>query len=148
MTSRGSPGTRPTVILKSGDPIGHNTHWFPIRNEAFNVLLAPNNREGQKVPNVHTSMREFLPMQVKCDIHAWMKAYWLVLDHPYMAITDKNGKFNIEKIPEGEYEFRVWHERIGYLDTSKDDQGKYKWNVQSDGGNWVGRTCTVTVTAD
>ena len=93
-------------------------------------------------------MREFLPMQVKCDIHAWMKAYWLVLDHPYMAITDKNGKFNIEKIPEGEHEFIVWHERIGYLDTRKDAQGKYKWNVQWDGGNWVGRKCKVTVKAD
>ena len=44
-----------------------------------------------------------------------MKARWLILDHPYAAVTSKDGKFQIEKLPEGQYDFIVWHERTGYI---------------------------------
>ena len=60
--------------------------------------------------------REFLPIQVKCDLHNWMLAYWLVLDHPYSAITQADGSFEIQNLPAGTHKFRVWHERVGYLE--------------------------------
>ena len=50
-------------------------------------------------------------------------AYWLVLDHPYAAATDAKGNFTIKNLPVGDHEFRVWHERAGYLDR------KYKVTV-------------------
>ena len=137
--------TDQTVVLKSGDPIVHNAHWIPIRNQSFNVLLAMNDRRGHNVACNSTRLSELLPMPVKCDIHPWMKAYWLVLDHPYMAITDPDGKFQIERIPEGVHEITVWHERIGYLDTKKDVEGNPIWNVQRNGVDWSGRKCMVTV---
>ena len=59
---------------------------------------------------------ESLPMGVSSDLHAWMKAYWLVLDHPYAAITDKQGRFVIENMPPGKHIFRVWHERVGLIE--------------------------------
>lgn len=61
---------------------------------------------------------ESLPTQIKCDIHPWMSAYVLVLDHPYAAVTDQYGKFKIENLPAGELEFRYWHERPGYVEKS------------------------------
>jgi len=103
------------VKVISSDAVAHNTHTFPIRNDQVNFLLAPNDKNGQKVSH---RFAEFLPMQVKCDIHPWMRAYWLVLDHPYAAITDKDGKFTIEKLPVGEHSFRVWHERSGWVNRS------------------------------
>jgi hypothetical protein len=51
-------------------------------------------------------------------MHEWMVAYWLVLDHPYAAITDEQGKFTIEKLPAGEHTFRVWHEGQGFIDNA------------------------------
>ena len=42
-----------------------------------------------------------------------MRAYWLIIDHPYAALTDKDGKFQIDNLPVGEHNFRIWHERIG-----------------------------------
>jgi hypothetical protein len=56
------------------------------------------------------------PVFIKCDIHNWMSAYVLVLDHPYAAITGKDGTFKIENAPVGE-EVRIfaWHEVAGFL---------------------------------
>ncbi|MCA9014648.1 MAG: hypothetical protein KDA77_04870 [Planctomycetaceae bacterium] len=101
------------VIVKSDDPVAHNTHTFPLKNQAVNFILAPNDREGKEVSN---PIPEILPMQVKCDIHPWMTAYWYVVDHPYAVISDKDGKFTIKDLPEGKNEFRIWHEKVGYID--------------------------------
>ena len=38
---------------------------------------------------------------VKCDVHAWMRSYIGVLDHPFFAVTDANGSFAIEGLPPG-----------------------------------------------
>lgn len=107
--------TGQTVVVKSGDNCPHNTHTATIFNDEFNQILPPNDREGVKLT---LNVPESLPMPVKCDIHPWMKAHWLIIDHPYTAITDKEGRFKIEKLPVGEIEFRIWHERVGYIDRA------------------------------
>ena len=104
------------VVVKSGDNVPHNTHSIPIFNKGENFIVAANDRVGIKMPKF--TIKERLPIEVKCDIHGWMSARWLILDHPYAAITDKDGKFTISKLPAGEYEFIVWHERVGYIDKA------------------------------
>lgn len=106
--------TSQIVKVKSDDPIAHNTHTFPIKNNGQNILIGPNNRAGVDLDPIQLS--ESLPFEVKCDFHAWMKAYYLVLDHPYAAVTQKDGTFTIKGLPAGKNEFRVWHERVGYID--------------------------------
>ena len=49
-------------------------------------------------------------MPVVCNIHPWMKAYILSLDHPYMAVTGEDGTFEIKNMPAGQHEFQFWHE--------------------------------------
>ena len=110
------------VEVISGDAIAHNTHTYPIRNQAVNVLIAPNTPKGSGV-DVDCTVGERLPIQVKCDYHPWMIANWLILDHPYAAVTDKEGKFTIEGLPEGSHELTIWHEKVGYVDR------KYKVTV-------------------
>lgn len=101
------------VNVKSGDGVAHNTHTNPIRNAAVNFILAPNDRVGKDVENV---IGESLPTKVVCDIHPWMTAYWLILDHPYGVVSDKDGKFKIENLPEGKHKFFLWQEKAGYVD--------------------------------
>jgi len=105
--------TDQVVVCKSDDPVAHNLHTNPFANTSANFIVQPNDRTGTpvKMPSP-----EALPVKVQCDIHPWMTAWWVVLDHPYAAVTDKEGKFKIENLPEGEHEFRVWHEEAGYLD--------------------------------
>jgi len=104
--------TDQTVLVKSNDPISHNTHTHTIFNKPVNFILPGVDRVGVKVKK---PLRESLPMEVKCDVHPFMKAYWLILDHPYAVASAKDGKFKIGKLPAGEHKFRIWHERVGYL---------------------------------
>jgi hypothetical protein len=41
--------------------------------------------------------------------------YHLVLDHPWGAVTDADGKFELPQLPAGKYDLKVWHEMAGYL---------------------------------
>jgi len=38
--------TDQVVLVKSGDPISHNTHTFPLRNSANNLTIPGNERKG------------------------------------------------------------------------------------------------------
>lgn len=115
-----------TVKVLSKDAFGHNTHTYPVRNQPFNSAIKANENAG--VP-VTPKVAESLPLQVKCDIHPWMTAWWLVLDHPYAAVTDADGKFKIENLPPGEHKFTVWQEGFGYI---VDPTGKREFTVKID----------------
>jgi hypothetical protein len=42
-----------------------------------------------------------------------MRAYVVVLETPYFAVTDRRGFFQIREIPAGTYEVRWWSETCG-----------------------------------
>ena len=52
---------------------------------------------------------------MECNIHPWMSAQWFIVDHPYAAITDKDGKFKIENLPVGKHEFIIHHQLAGMV---------------------------------
>ena len=115
--------TDQTVLVVSGDACAHNTHTYPIKNRQDNFVVAPNDRTGVSVKPL--TLAERLPAKVKCDIHPWMEAYWVILDHPYAAVTDENGEFTITDLPVGSHEFIVWQESAGYLEK------KYTVNIKA-----------------
>ena len=41
-----------------------------------------------------------------------MKSWVLVQDHPFFAVTDKNGNYKIDNIPPGTYEVIAWQEKF------------------------------------
>lgn len=97
----------------NSDATSHNVHTYPIRNDPVNSLIAANDPVGF---SLDFNGAEPLPMKIGCDIHPWMVAWVLILDHPYAAVTDENGEFSIPGLPPGTHEFRVWHEKAGYLE--------------------------------
>jgi len=102
------------VRVKSDDAVAHNTHTYPLKNKQENFVVSPNDRTGVAVPSV--TLAERLPAKVGCDIHPWMQAYWVILDHPYAAVTKADGTFEIKGLPVGDHVFTVWQEKVGYLD--------------------------------
>jgi plastocyanin len=105
--------TGQTLIMKNSDAAGHNCNVASFNN-AINVNLPPNSETPHKFEK-----SDKVPAVVKCDIHPWMVAYMLIRDDPYFAVTDAEGKFNIEKIPAGKWTFQFWHSRCGYMKDLK-----------------------------
>lgn len=50
-------------------------------------------------------------VKVFCHIHSDMSGVIMVLDNPFFAAPDRDGRFVIEGIPPGEYRVFAWHER-------------------------------------
>ncbi len=104
--------TEQVLQCTSADPVAHNVAVYARRNQPFSLIIP----KGE--PLERTFRREeLMPIRVDCSIHAWMRAYLVVTEHPYAAVTDKNGRFSIKHVPQGKWQFRFWHETPGYLDT-------------------------------
>ncbi|TXT37087.1 MAG: hypothetical protein FD138_779 [Planctomycetota bacterium] len=97
-----------TVRLLNDDDVLHNTRCSGVRNGSLNNTVGKKDRTG--IALVY-KRAEREPFPVKCDLHSWMSAYHLVLDHPFAAVSDADGSFKIENLPAGTYQFKVWHER-------------------------------------
>ncbi len=97
------------LTLKNSDAVGHNCHITTMKNE-HNVNLPPNGTVDLELKNADTR-----PGNVTCDLHKWMDSVIFTRDNPYVAITDAQGKFTIENLPAGEWEFQFWHKKSGYL---------------------------------
>ncbi len=101
------------VLFQNGSATHIDVHTNPVVNPAMNFILKPMDRVGRVV---HFAEPEALPVKIGDDIHATSSSYGLVLDHHYAAITDAAGQFQISHLPVGTHRFRVWHERVGYLE--------------------------------
>ena len=97
----------------SKDATAHNLKGDPFDNPGFNPILPPTSSTTMKM-----AKPEKLPFALSCSIHAFMTGWLLVLDHPYAVVTDKDGKFKIEKLPVGTHKFIVWQERVGYVNRN------------------------------
>lgn len=52
-----------------------------------------------------------------CNIHDWMKGYIVVVDTPYFALSDGEGRARVD-LPPGEYLLTAWHERLPTIDAA------------------------------
>lgn len=91
------------VLNPDGTP--HNVHVVAKINKELNLMMASDTLEIPIQFDLPEQMVKF-----ECNIHPWMKAHCAVMDHPYYAVTDKDGKFSIPDLPAGTYEIAVWHE--------------------------------------
>lgn len=86
----------------------HNVHAMCQINPEFNAAMPDFRKEMQ----VSFDKPEFM-FPVRCDVHPWMQAWMAVVAHPFFAVTDLSGKFEIKDIPAGTYVIEAWHEKLG-----------------------------------
>jgi hypothetical protein len=106
------------LIAKNSSPIAHNVHWtgHPLKNPGGNQIIPA----GQSL-TINGLNPDRFPVKVNCDIHGWMVAYVRVFDHPYFAVTDENGKFDIKQAPAGNYRLVIWQDN-GWGPGGKDGE--------------------------
>lgn len=101
------------LTIKSSDPVAHNVRYTGFANGSLNQMLAANGEMEVKLK------AERRPMMVACDIHPWMTSYIAVFDHPYFAVTGKDGSFEIKGVPAGKQNVVVWQETAGWINPAK-----------------------------
>jgi hypothetical protein len=95
------------ITVRNSDPLNHNIHGLPKKNRQFNFAQP---RRGLTKDVVLDNAEIF---KIKCDVHSWMASYCGVFKHPFFAITDDDGSFEIKDVPPGKYTLEVWHEYLG-----------------------------------
>ncbi|QDV45156.1 hypothetical protein Enr13x_50300 [Stieleria neptunia] len=95
-----------TLRVEDHDPVGHNAN-FQFFNNAPLGITRPVGAPWQR----SLDESEPAPIPVRCNIHPWMNAYLLVLDHRLAGISDGDGKLEITGLPVGQkIVFRAFHE--------------------------------------
>jgi len=93
--------------IKNNDETLHNIHPRPTVNGEFNIGQP---RKGMESTKTFDKKEVMIP--VGCDVHPWMRSYITVLDNPFFAVTDEDGKYEIKGLPAGEYEIEAVHEKL------------------------------------
>jgi plastocyanin len=96
------------VEIRNSDPLLHNVHGEGAVNRPFDY-----GQPLQGIKTTHTFTTREVMVPVKCQVHAWMRGYIGVLEHPFFAVTDGSGRFTIPQLPPGTYTIEAWHERLG-----------------------------------
>lgn len=105
------------VDFLNSDRLLHNLHSTPSANAAFN-------RTQPKGRTITISFSHPEIIRVTCDLHSWMRGWVVVADHPFYAMTNGAGEFELRGLPPGRYTLKAWQERLGTIsrDVAVGDQ--------------------------
>ncbi len=99
--------TGQALTILNSDGILHNIHTFSEVNTPVN----------QAQPGFKKKMSLTLEkpeiVRIACDVHNWMGGYVVAAGHPYYAITDAEGNFELSDVPAGTYTVEYWQESLG-----------------------------------
>lgn len=96
------------VAFVNSDAVFHNVKGVAANNGRFNLLMPKRDQRETKVFN-----KPDLFLKTTCSIHPWMGAYIAVMEHPWFAVTDNQGRFTLKGLPSGTYKVEAWHEVFG-----------------------------------
>ena len=101
-----------TLRFANSDETNHNIHTYAKKNTSVNKNVAASGTMDMLLDKAEV-------VEVKCDIHPWMKGYVVVTDASHFAVSGADGSFKITGLPAGEYELSWWHEELGKGKTEK-----------------------------
>ena len=96
-----------TVNVYNDDRLLHRLVF--TRSPRDTVTTMPFFNAGQVVPSERLTKTPGI-VEVRCVQHAWTHGYIAVFDHPYFAVTQRDGSCKIDSLPAGTHKMMVWHE--------------------------------------
>ena len=95
-----------TVDFLNSDMVQHNVYSPDAVADNFNLGTW---LKGETRPFTFNKLGI---ASIRCNVHVDMLAYVLVLQNPYFARVDNEGKFSIANVPLGKYTVKLWSERL------------------------------------
>lgn len=102
-----------TVVIRVGDSVRFTNSDPGLHNvsalggsELLNVSLL---RDAEYVHTFRRAGNAQHPVRIGCSLHSQMQAWVFVFDHPFYALTGKDGRFHWDDVPPGEYTLEVVH---------------------------------------
>jgi len=99
--------TGQNVRVRNSDDTYHNVRGTTELNKPFNI-----NQPDMGDENTLVFEKPEVPIRIGCDLHAWMKTWVGVFDHPFHTISGESGSYEM-RLPPGDYEIVAWHEKFG-----------------------------------
>lgn len=96
------------IDFLNSDRLLHNLHSTPTANPSFN-------RTQPKGRTITISFSHPEIVRVTCDLHSWMNGWVVVAEHPFYALTNGAGEFELRGVPAGRYTLKIWQERLGTI---------------------------------
>lgn len=91
-----------SVSFPNSDNIRHHVYSFSLAKR-FELRLY------QGTPSEPVIFDKPGVVVLGCNIHDWMVGYVYVTDDPWFAVSDAQGKLNLEQLPAGTYTVSLWH---------------------------------------
>jgi hypothetical protein len=105
-----------TVQSKLGLAYQKKVSARPLEDGAsiYNLALPKTGFEVKKpIKKWHRITEDTGFIQIRSNTHNWIRGYIFIFDHPYAAVTDAKGSFEMDSLPPGEYVLKAWHEGFG-----------------------------------
>jgi hypothetical protein len=96
------------LAIRNSDPLLHNVRADGKHNQPFNM---GHPIQGTSFNRTFSTTEVMVPF--RCDVHAWMRAWVGVLDHPFFGVSGANGRVTLAGLPPGTYTIEAWHETLG-----------------------------------
>ncbi|MGR3175452.1 MAG: carboxypeptidase regulatory-like domain-containing protein [Candidatus Scalindua sp.] len=94
-----------TVDYLNSDDVRHNVFSPDAIADKMNLGMWP---RGEVRPYTFNKLGDAVML---CNVHPEMEAYVVVVQNPYFSKTDKEGNYEIENVPPGEYTLKVWNKK-------------------------------------
>ena len=119
------------LLAQAGDTLevmnrgqnGHNLYLPFFNNPEIEFDLAPGKKNV-----IPLTKSEPAAIPVFGNIYPWMKAYLVILEHPFAGISDKDGAISVDGLPANtKLVFKVYHE-AGLINQVKIKDVPMAWN--------------------
>lgn len=97
------------LLMRNMSPITHVFNYTGFSNASFNRAMPPKSEAL-----IEHLRAERTISQVNCPPHPWERMSLRIFEHPYFAVTQADGTFEFDLVPEGPCRLVVWHEKLGF----------------------------------
>ncbi|MFQ5674057.1 MAG: tetratricopeptide repeat protein [Nitrospinales bacterium] len=126
-------------LIENMDPIKHELATYEINGpEVFQTSNKSVIAHSSQVRSTF-SRSDTQELLIRCNLHPFLQTQAYIVDNPYFAVTDEEGRFSIKDIPPGTYEVTAWHPFIptqkGKVTITADGETKLDFTFNSKDAN-------------